>query len=153
VFVTAPGTDIAVLDLCRSARCKISSGTSYSAPIVAAMAGAAKAADPTITPEKFAELLKSTSTDAGDTGYDTTYGWGIIDMNAFADVTSPMETQKGDVTLDGNIDNVDLVTLARYLVKLESLTAEQLKAADMTGDGIVDNKDIVELARFLVRKK
>ena len=117
------------------------------------MAGAAKAADPTITPERFAELLKSTSADAGDTGYDTTYGWGIIDMNAFADVTSPMETQKGDVTLDGNVDNVDLVTLARYLVKLESLTAEQLTTADMNGDSDVDNKDLVELARYLVAKK
>jgi uncharacterized protein with FMN-binding domain len=86
VFVTAPGTDMVLLDLSRRTKCKISSGTSYSAPVVAAMAAAAKAETPDMTPGEFKEILRSTVMDAGDTGYDTSYGWGIVDLEAFAKV-------------------------------------------------------------------
>ena len=30
------------------------------------------------------EILKTTSKDMGDEGYDMSYGWGVIDFPAFA---------------------------------------------------------------------
>ena len=58
--------------------------------------------------------------------------------------------QKGDVTRNGYVDNADLVYLARYLVKLETLDEEQLEIGDYNDDGEVDNGDLVMLARYLV---
>ena len=84
VFVTAPGEGIAVLDLSLSGRCKLANGTSYTSPVVAAMAAAAKQYDREMTTERFQELLKVSSTDAGAEGYDTSYGWGIVHFAAFA---------------------------------------------------------------------
>lgn len=83
VYVTAPGEDIALLDISKGGKCKISSGTSYASPVVAAMAAAAKQQDKDITPAQFRELLKETSTDLGETGYDTSYGYGLVDMKKF----------------------------------------------------------------------
>lgn len=53
-------------------------GTSVAAPHVSALAAIAKCIKPDIDDEGFRELLKKTSTDAGDTGYDCFYGYGII---------------------------------------------------------------------------
>jgi uncharacterized protein with FMN-binding domain len=85
VFVTAPGANIALLELSRMARCKLSSGTSYASPMVAAMAVAAKQYDRSINTDTFKLLLQKTSADAGAEGYDTSYGYGVVDYAAFAD--------------------------------------------------------------------
>lgn len=65
-------------------------------------------------------------------------------------VSGGVEYAKGDLNLDGGIDNRDLIILARYLVKIETLTDIQLDAGDMSADGKVDNSDLVLLARYLV---
>lgn len=87
VFVTAPGEHIPVLDLSWNHRCKLADGTSYASPMVAALAVAAKqyAKDNNqeFTLEQFKTLLQSSSKDAGADGYDTSYGYGIIDCAAF----------------------------------------------------------------------
>ena len=56
----------------------------------------------------------------------------------------------GDTDGNGVIDNVDLVTLARYIVNLEEFDGGQIARSDMNSDGIADNTDLVELARYLV---
>lgn len=84
VYVTAPGENIVLLDISKNGKCKISSGTSYASPVVAAMAAAAKQKDKAITPAQFKELLRETSTDLGKEGYDTSYGYGLVDMKRFA---------------------------------------------------------------------
>ena len=91
VFVTAPGENIAVLDLSMSGRCKLASGTSYASPMVAAMAVAAKQYKPDITPAQFKQLLQTSSVDAGAKGYDTSYGYGIVDYAAFLDALKNAE--------------------------------------------------------------
>lgn len=84
VFVVAPGTNIYQLAISSRMKCDISSGSSYSAPLVAAMAVAAKSVDSTIDTEAFKELLINTSTDLGAEGYDTSYGYGLVNYEAFA---------------------------------------------------------------------
>lgn len=90
VFVTAPGQQIVSLGLsAKGYRCYVKSGTSYSAPIVAAMAAAAKQVKPEMTVADFKELLKNTSQDKGDEGFDNSYGYGIVDLAAFAEKIAP----------------------------------------------------------------
>jgi len=56
---------------------------------------------------------------------------------------------KGDVSLDGEISNSDLVMMARYIVGAE--TDENIKTyGDMDEDGKVTNSDLVALARIIV---
>jgi len=99
VYVTAPGQQILSLGLsARGYRCFVKSGTSYSSPIVAAMAAAAKQANPDITPDEFKELLQTTSQDKGDEGYDNSYGYGLVDLAAFAQEIAPLPEQPSENT-------------------------------------------------------
>ena len=96
VFVAAPGENIAVLDLSMSGRCKLASGTSYASPLVAAMAVAAKQYKSDITPAQFKTLLQTSSVDAGAEGYDTSYGYGIVDYAAFLDALKSADFPEAD---------------------------------------------------------
>ena len=99
VLVTAPGEDIAVLDLSRNDRCKLAEGTSYASPMAAAMAVAAKQHNREITPEQFRETLRTTARDAGPEGFDNSYGWGIVDYAAFYRALYGITTRY-EITLD-----------------------------------------------------
>ncbi len=57
-------------------------GTSFSCPHTAALAALAASIYPDITPDEFRETLIATAIDLGDTGKDTSYGYGMIDMYA-----------------------------------------------------------------------
>lgn len=58
---------------------RLASGTSLATPFVASLAALARSYDENITPAEFAALLRQTSRDLGDPGYDTSYGYGLID--------------------------------------------------------------------------
>ena len=57
----------------------------------------------------------------------------------------------GDVSLDGKVDNVDLVLMARYIVKLETFNGQQMLNGDINQDGKVNNVDLVNLANYMVK--
>ena len=56
----------------------------------------------------------------------------------------------GDLNGDGEVTNMDIIMLARYLVNLESFDDQQLNVADYNGDGAVNNVDLVLMARYVV---
>jgi len=58
------------------------SGTSFSAPLAAGVAALMFSANPSLTPSDVEAILKATSVDLGDSGYDIYYGWGRIDASA-----------------------------------------------------------------------
>jgi hypothetical protein len=58
----------------------------------------------------------------------------------------------GDVTGDGEVDNRDVIMIARYLVKLVEFDERQMFLADFNGDGIVNNTDLVLIARYIVSR-
>lgn len=87
----APGEEIISLGYSKSDGYMIGGGTSFSTPQVAALAAMCKSVDPSINHDKFMELLKSTSKDAGNDGYDTAYGWGIIDFGNMLDALAPKD--------------------------------------------------------------
>lgn len=85
VFISAPGDGIFSTYIGRTDAYAVAGGTSFAAPHVAAMAAAAKSLFPDMTTDEFKTLLMATVRDAGEPGYDTSYGYGRIDMAAFAD--------------------------------------------------------------------
>ncbi|MBQ9346196.1 MAG: S8 family serine peptidase [Oscillibacter sp.] len=66
-------------------------GTSYAVPIVTAAAALALSIRPTLTPDDFALLLRDTATDLGEAGYDTAFGYGLLNIGLMA------ASLKGDV--------------------------------------------------------
>ncbi|MBR0280343.1 MAG: S8 family serine peptidase, partial [Oscillibacter sp.] len=107
VFVAAPGENIAVLDLSMSGRCKLASGTSYASPMVAAMAVAAKQYDKNITVSRFKTLLQTSSASAGLPGYDTSYGYGVVDFEAFVGALKDTSENSGKGYVLMNIPYAD----------------------------------------------
>lgn len=80
VFLSAPGVD--VLTTYSSGGYTTASGTSFAVPLVTAAAADLMSADPSLSAEMISSLLQSGATDAGDAGWDTAYGYGIVDIEA-----------------------------------------------------------------------
>ena len=59
----------------------------------------------------------------------------------------------GDVNRDGEVGNVDLVMVARYLVDLAQFSAKERILADYNEDGAINNIDLVLIARAIINAK
>ncbi|MEM4831986.1 MAG: S8 family serine peptidase, partial [Sulfolobales archaeon] len=93
--LVAPGVDI--LSTWPRNRYAYLSGTSMACPHVSAivaLAQAARIADgkDKLTPAQVKEILTTTATDLGSSGYDETYGYGLV--NAIASVNRALNTFK-----------------------------------------------------------
>lgn len=82
VDVVAPGQQILSVTIPSFNK---NSGTSFSAPHVSAMAAIAKCIDEDITPGEFQNILQATSTQLGDGVYNTSFGYGLINIQAMID--------------------------------------------------------------------
>jgi subtilisin family serine protease len=91
VDLAAPGSGIlgAVPTWRNAAGYKTESGTSFSAPIVAAAAAWVWTARPSLTAMQLSTLLRSTARDIGAPGFDGASGWGIIDIPAALAAPTP----------------------------------------------------------------
>ena len=78
IDVSAPGTSIA--STYPGSKYAALSGTSMACPHVAALAALIKAADPNLTPEQVAGIIRSTASDLGDPGKDPYFGHGEINV-------------------------------------------------------------------------
>ena len=54
-----------------------------------------------------------------------------------------------DVNFDGVLDEIDLLMVRRYLLKVMEFTPEQIEIADCNDNGDVDTSDLLELSRVL----
>ena len=61
----------------------IDSGTSLAAPHAAAAAALLKTWDKSLNQYQVTEILKQYAVDLGAKGFDSTYGWGMIDLSEF----------------------------------------------------------------------
>jgi hypothetical protein len=84
VTVVAPGKDLRVISIRSSTGTETLSGTSYASAHVAAEAALFVSAYPGITPAEFRQVLKTSSRDLGDPGYDEIFGWGYVDAGSGA---------------------------------------------------------------------
>ena len=58
------------------------SGTSMSCAVVAGVAALLLSQDQSLTPQEIINVMEQSAYDAGDTGYDTQFGWGVVDAKA-----------------------------------------------------------------------
>jgi subtilisin family serine protease len=58
------------------------SGTSMAAPFVSGVAALMLQANPALSADALVEILEQTATPLGDEGYDTVYGWGLVNADA-----------------------------------------------------------------------
>lgn len=79
VFVSAPGDNVIGLDLNDSTT--TSSGTSFSSPQVAGLAGLLISYTPTLSNTSVADILRITAEDKGVPGKDNDFGWGRINAH------------------------------------------------------------------------
>lgn len=59
-------------------------------------------------------------------------------------------TLLGDVNSDGQVKSNDLLSLKRYLLGLEELSAQSLKNSDLSQDGQVKSNDLLQLKSILL---
>lgn len=83
VFVVAPGEKVKSLK--GTDEYILMQGTSQAAPLVTGAAAIMFSVDEDVTPQKFKELLKTTSADLGDIGKDNLYGWGLLNVEKLMD--------------------------------------------------------------------
>ena len=101
--IVAPGTGITSTvpsnscQLCDSSGFIGLSGTSMAAPHVSGVAALLLDADPTLTPSEVRKILKDSSFDLGDNGFDSIFGSGRVD--AFS-AYSPLATLVAPVMVD-----------------------------------------------------
>lgn len=103
IAFVAPGQDIRVTDRTGSAGYEATdyawaSGTSFASPYAAAAAALVLSVDPTLNAVQVEQILQSTCTDRGPAGYDTEFGYGIV--NAYEAVLAALPvTAPGDFNL------------------------------------------------------
>ena len=130
VFVTAPGGKMIGLGYTADDSYRLdpditkNSGTSYAAPVVAALAALALEADPELTAEQFCDLLKETVTDQGNEGYDVYYGWGTVNVASFVKKLKPSLVVKEEgifrcVTLENSVLLIGIYSPEGKLEKME----------------------------------
>jgi len=95
VFVVAPGVNIVSLGYKASDSYAQGDGTSYSTPFVSVAAVILKQYMPSATARDFEAILKASSIDAGTVGYDTSYGYGKLNISNF--VASMKAYDFGDI--------------------------------------------------------
>lgn len=79
VNIAAPGEDVIIRAL-NDGRYYEGAGTSYACPHVSAAAAIMKGIKPSITSSEFMKLIKETSVDTEDNGYDIKTGYGILSI-------------------------------------------------------------------------
>jgi subtilisin family serine protease len=139
LFISAPGEAILTTDRMgsdgyESGNTATVDGTSFASPYTAGVAALVISADPSLTPDGVAQILSDTAMDLGAPGYDTLYGWGLV--NAFDAVSAAIPAEPCPADLDGN----GVVDVADFLFLL---------SAWGTADGDVDGDGDTGVADFL----
>ncbi|MBC03150.1 MAG: hypothetical protein CMJ34_07585 [Phycisphaerae bacterium] len=141
-FICAPGVSILTTDRTGgdgygSGDTTSIDGTSFSSPYAAGVAALVLAADPSLTPEEVEQVLADTAKDRGAAGYDTTFGWGLVDAAAaVAAVWNDEEPCFGDLNGDGSVNGGDLgFVIADWGACPGCL-------GDLDGDGLVTGADL-----------
>ena len=79
-------------------------GTSFSTPVVAGTVALIMSANPALTPDQIENVLFSTATNLGATGYDYYFGWGRVNaaaavLAAVSTTTQPADTAAPTVAI------------------------------------------------------
>lgn len=64
--------------------------------------------------------------------------------------TAPIDYELGDVNMNGAVELSDMVLLQKYLIRKETLNAEQGILADMNADGVVNVVDLMLFKKVVI---
>lgn len=121
------------------------SGTSFSTPLVTAVAGLVRAVRPTLTPQEMETHIRSTAARELAWGTvappDLFYGYGRLD--AF---TAVLLFRLGDMDNSWVVDVVDLNTVTAMATTGATPPNSIRRQGDINSDGTVDAEDVVELS-------
>lgn len=126
------------------------SGTSLAAPHAAAAAALLKTWCKDLNQDQIYEIFKQYAVDLGKPGYDTTFGWGMIDLSSF-DINQEPPVKPytlGDANGDGTVDVRDVSCILRVMALGNPGTYDE-RAADLNGDGEVTIDDATVLQSVL----
>jgi subtilisin family serine protease len=65
------------------------SGTSFASPYAAGVAALMLASNPGLSPAELEQMMRESCVDLGDPGYDTTFGWGLVNANYSVQAARP----------------------------------------------------------------
>lgn len=94
-FIAAPGTNIYSTDRVGNEGYSATGdyayvqGTSFASPYAAGVAALVLSVNPLLSAQEVKTLLATTAVDHGEPGWDTVYGWGLINARAALDATAP----------------------------------------------------------------
>jgi len=110
--VTAPGAGLFTLGTNgASSYLTNSSGTSFAAPFVSAMAAVAKSVQPDITTNQFMDMLIRSAVEQGPSGFDVVNGHGTVDMLRFLAVLPGSDV--GFIDIDGHWGRDSIVNMTQ----------------------------------------
>jgi hypothetical protein len=112
IYVVAPGEDIFSAGISAPDAYMEGSGTSFSSVHVTALAAVAKQHNPSIDCAQFKRLLRESAEDLGAEGYDSAYGWGIVNAPAFVELL--MQLKSGFSDISGHWAENDIVKCVNY---------------------------------------
>lgn len=128
-------------------------GTSFSAPKAAGVAALVLSRRPDFFDSAdvgmaLYNVLKITSEDKGDSGFDTLYGWGRVNAaRAIAQVS------RGDVMPNGVVDARDVVEEVNIVCRNKSCANVHIATADLNCDGSLSIVDVVMVVGIAFRKQ
>ncbi|MCB9847649.1 MAG: S8 family serine peptidase [Phycisphaeraceae bacterium] len=114
------------------------SGTSFASPYAAGVAALALSMTPSLSAQDVEGLMKSTAMDLGNPGYDTTFGYGLLqahDAVIEAYNLTPPGPCVADLTGDGVVNTADLGGLLGVFGTNDPY-------GDINGDGVTDTSDL-----------
>ncbi len=106
-------------------------GTSFSSPMAAGVGALMMSVNPSLTAAQVRTLIKTSATDIGAAGWDSTFGWGQV--NARRAVLAA--EHPGDLDFSGHVDSADLALLL-------GVWNDAGPHGDLNGDGIVNALDL-----------
>ena len=136
----------------------VDTGTSLAAPHAAAAAALLKSWDKRVDQEAVYEILREYAVDLGESGFDTTYGWGMIDLSRFdinaAYVPPTKPYRLGDTDGNGSIESVDTAYLLRAVSQIETpFTEQELFRGDVDDNGALEPIDATMIQYYLAYRE
>lgn len=136
-------------------------GTSAACPQVAGVAALMLSANPNLTCNQVRTILCNTARDLGDSGFDTTYGYGLVDAHAAVINACQMDLYGADILYGSSVYAVQDIpsvytvswslsgsNASNFVLQNNSPSANQCTITRKFGESFVDTTSIVLTAQI-----
>ena len=154
IAFSAPGGGIATTDRVGSDAYNSTdyvciSGTSFASPYTAGVAALVLSVDPSLNAIEVEQILQQSCVDLGDSGYDTMFGWGMINALQAVELAGQPTCASGFSIGDANNDGaVDLLDIGPFVDAIVSGVYQC--ESDTNQDAAVDLLDVGSFVDLVV---